>query len=1082
MGRARQRSRSRVCAGRRALRAIAGGARFRVVVGGELGEITAMNFPRPLHARSRLQFRRLLAGFLGLIAGGGMIAPLKAATIDKYGNVRITTQDMGDASYSQFRRDAASWQNRLNSGNVGEAMRARLEREQREKDAADERREAMSRRNEEAGRRNDAYIASVRAESKAKEEAARQRTVAAIAERDRKFNAEVRASAASILTAVREDTSIVRGHSGREVAGLGEGFITGSFRGESLVDLGINREGKERYETALLLFSKSFGHFGHEENHRWRSGSGPLASATDLIGPAAYLMGGKGKVILEHYRQKTDLVGADKWPEVLALLTCALAMPKSDLDPKQQEQAVSLAAGLIGRISGLQGHDGAALACMIVAAAQRTPELWRVPGMHEQFVPFVRASVWNHGFKSLPAPVANGAPLLGSQVAIPGWNLAAMIVMAEETRLPLNWFGHLRLERARKHLPPISAADKVTLQWALDGWFARSGVSSGVRRAIQADCDFACEADEAACAESITADAKVDWYIKNVAFDAKWRALAVGQLLDPAVEAHLGLRAYLASSPQHIGLVAAFIAEACAESPERSMRVLTAVRRLTAIDDAVEFPAIARVQWETLVKLGENFVTAGDKAWLEPSASARLARLRRERLRDEAGAARWLAEPRHQPSDREAPEKWREWATLAGGPGIRIAAQRHPEHWTEPASLRSTLNALAGTVRDVLSPEAHRTVKALLAHADNITDPETVLAIAQVRGPLLGDWAKLGAWLADPRRGPKDKSDPLHPLFVIAIIERDQAAGHLADNWFTSAKNAVACERFEKWLEQVLAAKGGAQKKLIEENFPAVIYCEGAASAYPDLRMLGYDAARGGFASRALLLLSTAEFNPENLLMAGVSEVELDDGTVIRRSLYDVEPWLEAVAKLPRAVPAEALLAQLTAGVQARLDWQAKVAALPRREVFPGRSKEENEKLNAVESPAEKALSEDERRSGWVAGGCQQALARLAERWSPVRESAQAAILARGDQLVLDQDDLLVHAPGIAARVKWEQSKMRGLDDADAFAVASAGLSDKDLRIMAKLAGGEGWLRPLVLWQDEGFVAAAKAAASMAAR
>ena len=1035
-----------------------------------------MKFPWSFEDRSSAKFCRW-----SFILIGVLFARMEAANIDKYGNVHITPQDMGDASYSQFQRDAASWQNRLNSGNSSEDTRARLEREQREKAADDERREAMSRRNAEAGRRNDAYIASVRAESRAREEDLRQRTAAAIAERNRKFTAEVREIADSILTAVRVDTPIVRGQSSSVVAGLGEGFITGTFRGESLADLGINQGGKERYETALLLFSKSFGHFGHEENHRWRSGSGPLASATDLIGPAAYLMGGNGKVILEHYRQKSDLVGADKWPEVLALLTCALAMPEADLDPKQHEQAVSLAAGLIGRISGLQGHDGAALACMVVAAAQRTPELWRVPGIHEQFVPFVRATVWNHGFKSLPAPVANPEPLLGSQIAIPYWNLAAMISTAEGTRLPLNWFGHLRLERGKKHLPPISAADKVTLQWALDAWFARSGVSPGVRRAIQADCDFACEASEAACAEWITADAQVDWYIKNVEFDLKWRALAVGALLNPVVGADLGLRAYLASSPKHIGLVAAFLAEACAESPERVTRALTAVRRLTDIEDAVEFSEISRVRWEELVKLGEGFVAAGAKAWLEPSVSARLARLRRDRLGDEAGAARWLADSTHQPGDREAPEKWREWATLAGRPGIKIAAQRHPEHWAEPALLRRALEGVAGNVVDVLSPAARHTVKALLAHADNITDPETVLAIAQVRGPILGDWAKLGAWLDDPRRRPKDKNDPLHPFFVIAIIERDQAAGHLADNWFTSAKNAVACARLEKWLEQVLAAKGPARKKLIEEDFPAVIYCEEAASAYPDLRMLGYDAGRGGFASRALLLLSTAEFNPENKIIAGYVVVDGDDGKPERIGGYDVEPWLAAVAKLPRSVSAEVLLAQLTAGVQARLDWQAKVAALPRREVFPGLSKEENDKLNPENSPAEIALLDDERRSGWVGGGCQQALARLAERWSPVRESAQAAILARGDQLLLDQDDLLVHAPSIAARLKWEQSKMRGLDDAEAFAVASAGLTGKDLRILANMADASGWLRPLVLWKDEGFVAEAKAAAAAVA-
>ena len=82
---------------------------------------------------------------------------------------------------------------------------------------------------------------------------------------------------------------------------------------------------------------------------------------------------------------------------------------------------------------------------------------------------------------------------------------------------------------------------------------------------------------------------------------------------------------------------------------------------------------------------------------------------------------------------------------------------------------------------------------------------------------------------------------------------------------------------------------------------------------------------------------------------------------------------------------------------------------------------------------------------------------------------------------MLDRNDLLVHAPGIAARVRWEQSKMRGLDDAEAFAAASAGLTGKDLQIVAKQAGGEGWLRPLVLWQDEGFVVQVKAAAAAAA-
>jgi hypothetical protein len=582
-----------------------------------------------------------------------------------------------------------------------------------------------------------------------------------------------------------------------------------------------------------------------------------------------------------------------------------------------------------------------------------------------------------------------------------------------------------------------------------------------LRRALQQEFDLTCTGDTAA----LRSPALMFWdhmlnnhgvkYIRERNGNMELlfghdpaRSGVVGFLLasDPQVmEAYIGLACEgRVQSRRATGAkaVAAASPVAWKNDDPRWLTALSALQQLTDIPlvagESLASLGIAKERWTELLKVGERAAVAGLRMWSEASATARLVRVRREIF----GESREIAERQIYASN--------------------------------PVALGQRLSALTAAP---LTPETRRVVKELLAYTDDIVVPADVLTIAQLRGPLLGDWARLGDWLDDPRRRPKGKDDPLNPYFIVAVIERDQVAGRLTDNWFTSNKNAVACERLEKWLEQVLAAKGEARKKLIEENFPAVIYCEDAASAYPDLRMLGYDAARGGFASRALLLLSTVEFNPEEKIIAGYVMVDGDDGKPERIGGYGVEPWLEAVAKLPRAVPAEVLLTQITAGVQARLDWQAKVAALPRREVFPGLSKEENDKLNAVESPAEKALNEDERRSRWVGEGCQQALARLAERWSPVREAAQAMVLARGDQLLLDQENLLVHAPSVAARLKWEQSKMRGLDNAEAFAVASAGLSGKDLRILAKLADAEGWLRPLVLWQDEGFVAEAKAAA-----
>ncbi len=984
---------------------------------------------------------------------------------DRYGNPsRALREMMATQSTAREQRSAPLYRVPAGESPFAEwarGLQAKAEAEANAQRAAQAKKENDKRRAEEERARDERLAIAADRRAKAAETAKAQARAEAAELHEQRFGAFIRTSQ-SFLQALRTGAPFPKERSET----VADAMLVGAFQWKDgwnqkwtkFAELGITCTDAERYAVAMEIYKQR----STNEYEHW-------------LAEAAYALNEKGWITIQVACEAEISISSDaaaapsNWH--WSGLVSALAQKQSRLNENQRQQATALLAEIIQGLPAAQDTDGLARACLLVAAARQTPALACLERLQSVFVPQVAGSVWAAGFTTMPVATAGGAAPVATNLGKAPWlELAEKLILSPGgygSDYPGRWFSRIRELRRRGGLAAASGANQVFLQRALDGWLGRRGASPMLRRALQQEFDLTCTGDAAA----LKSPALMFWDhmlnnhgVKYVRERDRSMELLFGH--DPARSGVVGF--LLASGPQ---VMDAYISLACegrvqsrratgakavaAASPvawknddPRWLTALSALQQLTDLPlvagESLASLGVAKERWTELLKVGERAAAAGLRMWNEANTTARLVRVRREIL----GESREIAERQIYASN--------------------------------PMALTQRLSALNVAP---LTPETRRVVKELLAYADDIVVPADVLTIAQLRGPLLGDWARLGDWLDDPRRRPKGKDDPLNPYFIVAVIERDQVAGRLTDNWFTSAKNAVACERFEKWLEQVLAAKGPERKKLIDENFPAVIYCEGAASAYPDLRMLGYDAARGGFASRALLLLSTAEFNPENLLMAGVSEIELNDGTVIRRSLYDVEPWLEAVAKLPRAVPAEALLAQLTAGVQSRLDWQAKVAALPRREVFPGLSKEENEKINRPKSPEEIALLDDERRSGWVGGGCQHALARLAERWSPVRESAQAAILARGDQLLLDQDDLLVHAPSIAARLKWEQSKMRGLDDAEAFAVASAGLSGKDLRIMAKLADAAGWLRPLVLWQDEGFVSEAKAAsAAVAAR
>jgi hypothetical protein len=942
--------------------------------------------------------------------------------------------------------------------------------------------EGQRRMHEENNRRNE----EIKREWARQAKEADQRARAAREAEKEKYLAEQRWIVAGILQEAKAAPGVLANSkwSRSLVAGLGEGLITGSFHGLSLAALNINYSAQDRYQTALKLFREADCFPGRKENRNFGAG----AHDYDFINRAGFAMLGSGTDARAWaLNWKQQISESDDGVEILVALGCSLAMTKSDWDQERRELATLLLADAMGRVNPARTDDGAAFGCILVAAAQRTPALRRVPALHEKIIPVVRDSIWAQGFASWPWPEKDHIPLVVKPARDVYWNLAAMLVLSSEPRLPMRWFANLRHHRRVSHLAPVTPEEKAMVQGALKGWLARSSYSPAMRETIQADCDLACEASEVALAGSTAWDAALR-IGGGVLYTQEELAAVRAVLRSPTFLGQPGVRWYFATAPFKSrpeanwpmdGVVYTFLGEACAEGPDHSTRVLTALRWMTENNDAVSFREMPRAKWETLVKLGEGFCAAGDPQWTESSVGARLAWLRSERLDDEAGARKWLAAPGRQPRDGDTPEKWREWATLAGLPGIRIAAQRHPEYFTEPALLRRALADLAGNGRRALSPAERLTAKALLAHAGELTDRETVLAVAKVRGFGLGDWAKLGAWLDVPARRPKGPDDPLYPLFVDALMERDQVEGYLSEEVFQASELGHDLQQFERWLKAVLTAKGEQRSKLIDDHFPGVIDGPDAARPYPDLRMLGYDIGRGGWASRALLLLSSAEFDPTQALITGFAIIDGDDGKPVKIGGYDVEPWLSAVAKLPRAVKPEALLAELSDTLKTLRAEMGKldVSAPAQPETKPRELTEEEEGL--LREKEFREMIED-RRTRFVGVGCQDALARLASRWSPVRAPAQAALLALGDHLFLDDEGKTkVSMPGLAARIKWEQAKMGGLDNAAAWAAVRTTLREEDVRTLAKLAEAKG---SFVLESDFNFDREVKAAAAVMAR
>ena len=970
---------------------------------------------------------------------------------DRYGNPSRALREMM-ASQSAAAKNAApiyrapvtespfaEWARSLQAKAEAEAnvQRAALAKKENDKRRAEEERARDERMAIAADRRTQA-AANAKAEERAK----------AAELHEKRFGAFIRTSQ-GFLQALRTGAPFPKERSET----VADAMLVGAFQWKDgwdykwtkFADLGITCTAAERFAVAIEIYRQR----STDDYQHW-------------LAEAAYSFFDQGWITVQRAGESdTGLGGAGNaapsdwhWSG----LASALAHEKRrlSLNENQRLQAAALLAEIIQALPPAADAEGLARACLLVAAARQTPALAQIERLQSVFIPQVAGSVWAAGFNTLPAPTAGGTPQRASTLRQAAWlALAEKLILSPggyRSDYPGKWFSQIRAYR-RAGLAAASSGANAFLQTAFSGWLNRSGASPMLRRALQQEFDLTCTGD----ATALESRELTFWdnilHNRGVGSIRERKAnmdLLLGQ--DPARSGVVGF--LLAAGPK---VMEAYIGLACEgrekeklpavwkENDPRWLTALSALQQFTDIPmvagESLAMLGIAKERWTNLLKIGERAAASGIRMWSEANTTARLVRVRREIL----GEAREVAERQIYSSN--------------------------------PVALGQRLSAL--TIAP-LTLETRRVAKALLAYTGDIATPAEVLTIARIRGPLLGDWARLGAWLDDPRRRPKNKDDPLYPLFLVAAVERDQAAGLLSEKMLDAAPNAVACAELEKWLVDVLAATGEARKKLIEDNFPGVIYCPEAASAYPDLRMLGYDATRGGFASRALLLLSTVEFDPERDLMLGTAVVELDDGKVMKLSSYNVETWLEAVAKLPRSVPAEVLLAQMAAGVQARIDWLKRAALSPPVESPPGLSFADERKFQAKLAET-KATPDDDRRSRWVGEGCQQALARLAQRWSPVREAAQAVILAQGAQLMLDDAEEKVNPACVAARLEWERGKMRGLDDAEAFAAASAALRGEGLTTLAKLAEGKGWLRPLVLWQDDSFVREARAAASAVA-
>ncbi|MBK9989856.1 MAG: hypothetical protein IPP19_03720 [Verrucomicrobia bacterium] len=1002
------------------------------------------------------------------------VAPVSAIDIDRYGKSHVTLQDMTDAANAQFRADAANWQRRLRENaarnDTGESNCSRILREMKEQEAA----ERSSARAADARKVREQAEAKQRAaedERRWREEAARNARAIengkqifreqAAREFESRNGAMLRTSRA-FLSALRAGSPFPK-ERGVEVP---YALLTGSFKGATLAEIGLTCTAQERYAVGMEILRQR--DLGETDYDSW-------------VPTAAYVLNEQTWQLIAECSDRDRLyVGGDDevYDSHWAPLVAALVYPKARLDQRQRKAAIAMLAEVINSVPTTQSSDDLAKACLLVAAARKVPELARLDRLQKVIIPQVQASIWVHGFPVFPAATEGNAIPESTALGKGPWlELAMKLILASNYSAaghqshPSSWFMSLRRLRRSEGLAAASDSTRKFLQLALEGCCDRLQASSYLRQALQADFDFALTADTAV----LNAPDLVRWdeALWNGSVEYMRKPEGSMKVLCGQSPAGSGVAGFLFQSGPKV--MSDYLAFVCGEPAKPTANMAEVMRLKSKAEkekywrelerDPIEIMnfrawyalhqlttpfinagkplsalGIAKERWNDLVIVGETAGRLGDRDWSEPATVAKLVQVRREIL------------------------------------GESAAELLRPKYSTQPATLRRTLRSLTQQSSGTLSTEYRKAVESLLAVAQDVVDPATVLTIAQIRGPMLGDWAKLGTWLDDPRRRPKDDKDPLYALFIVAIVERDMVAGSLTSIPFGPRADAEACQQFHDWLVDVLAATGAARKKLIDEHFPSVIYCPDAASAYPDLRMVGYDIDRGGFASRALLLLSSEEFNPEWLILNGYATIEGEDGKEQRIGGPDLEPWLAAVAKLPRTVTPEVLLAELSDAVKARrayLAAKATALATPSPEAAPRElTEEEARALILKEERADK-----DRRTRWVADGCQDALVRLANRWSPSRESAQAELLALGDKVLLDDEGKVKANPiCIAARFAWEQAKMKGMDDASAFAAATSELPNEILKTLATLAQVTTRTQPLLLWHDEHFTREAVAA------
>jgi len=274
----------------------------------------------------------------------------------------------------------------------------------------------------------------------------------------KKFADEQRSITKVILLAGPEITGPVRDSrtNADVVAGFAEGLITGSFRDLSLADLQITLSPEERWVEALKLYGDAnfFGeHYGHGENHNLLNGRSPDAFFPDLIAPAALLLGGHGYYVLRNIREVYYIAEPNRALTIGAGLAAALAMPASDLSVAQRQQALALLVALIPMLE-LRGDDGVALAALLVAAAQKNPELAAVKSVQDQLVPLVRDSIWARGFKSVEVSPTERKLADLPPITPTYWNLASMMTLAKASDAPMIWFVRGGAGDTRRRLCP----------------------------------------------------------------------------------------------------------------------------------------------------------------------------------------------------------------------------------------------------------------------------------------------------------------------------------------------------------------------------------------------------------------------------------------------------------------------------------------------------------------------------------------------------------------------------------------------------------------------------------------------------